>query len=374
MDMPDDILFVVLDQLESPCQTPCAVWNEPKIFWQTLIAFSVTSKRMRSLAAPKLFKRVILGPSWSVDRLSTVLSTIQSRTDVFRYTKDFRIDLWPDRNETRTCVVRRNSRDQAVVLAKRLTELLSSMIRLERLEMTMAIGVAMSMSTVFKHNAALFPQIKELVLSPDLHWMIAMCPAATTVKANDWTASHDVEYAFLEAAAAARNLKHFSMHCSWNEEMITRVIEKMPQLRTLGLPGCISGDLWRRPDYYFQMLVKFKFLERLELVDAQKLVAGLVPIDPWFRYRPLDGEHLYGMTTDQEMVTRCVLKRLPGLRELCLGRRFTARMVRSDSKVSQIRWEVTVFSHDMAEHVHELAYRHGIMTRGPTTLLSLASM
>lgn len=373
MDLPDDILFLILDELESPCRTPCAVWNEPKIFWRALIAFSFTNKRIRSLAAPKLFKRVTLGPSWSVDRLSTVLSTIQSRTDVLQYTKDFRIDLWPDRNETRTCVVRRNSRDQVVVLAKRLTELLSSMTRIERLEMTMAIGVAMSMSTVFKHNAALFPQIKELVLSPDLHWMIAMCPAANTVKSNDWTSSHDVEYAFIEAAAAARNLQHFSMHCNWNEELIDQVSEKMPHLRTLGLPGCVSDDFWRRPEYYFQMLAKFEFLEGLELVDAQKLAPGLASIDPWSRYRPLNGDNLYGITTDQEMVTRCVLKRLPGLRELCLGRRFKARVMPSGSKGFKIRWEVTVFSDDMAEHVHKLVYGHGI-ARDPTTLPSLASM
>ncbi|KAF5011190.1 hypothetical protein FDECE_2676 [Fusarium decemcellulare] len=131
-----------------------------------------------------------------------------------------------------------------------LADVLSSMTNLEKLEF---ISTSYQASTVqlfeteFRKRGLVLSTIKSLVLGPNTHFLIGMCPnlkSLDSCKGYPWyprmLSEGSERHDFINATKTAPQLEEFGMHMRWNATDLEQLLENMPQIKTLRLNGMIS--------------------------------------------------------------------------------------------------------------------------------------
>ncbi|KAJ3538401.1 hypothetical protein NM208_g5921 [Fusarium decemcellulare] len=131
-----------------------------------------------------------------------------------------------------------------------LADVLSSMAKLEKLEF---ISTSYQASTVqlfeteFRTRGLVLPTVVSLVLGPNMHFLIDMCPNLRSLdssKGYPWyprmLSEGSERNDFINATKTAPQLEEFGMHMRWNATDLEQVLANMPQIKTLRLNGMIS--------------------------------------------------------------------------------------------------------------------------------------
>lgn len=357
--LPDDIILMVFDLLDRSCvhdwqiaqiarsgrPNEAAVWrtylahqNSLQDGEGDLLRFSMSNRRIRQLAERRLFRTVTMGSSWSAERASKALESMGSSESARQCVKEFKLDIW--------------SGYEAAESAKRLLKFshhfvgaVQALAKVEKMTLTVPASTACALHYAFRldeNEQAIIrlPNVKELILSPFMHWMIDFCPNVRSVESNDWVlqgviARHDQAQAIIEAAGRSPFLKHFSLHCRWRLELLEQVAQRMPDLQSLALRGGqYSGDMSRM----LVVLKRLQSLETLELLDAHRVDEILHRHNSFHDWLfPFYREE--GVTQHQKNVTSRVFRELETLKLLCLGR-FKARLLNREETMIDVRWEI----------------------------------
>ncbi|KAK4618027.1 hypothetical protein CLAFUW4_12468 [Fulvia fulva] len=341
----DDVLLIVLDHLEQ-----FDVENAFQAGFLThklsdVVRFSTVSKRLRGLAEARILRRLHLGPSWSASKLSQALRAIRSPDGVRCYTKSLKIDLWL---EGATDMSKHHW-----ILMRELLETVSSLEHVRVLDITATESSALALQAVVEDVHVRLEGITELILSPNMDWLIPKCPDLQALSTNDWVVvSRDKKSPttrLIEAVASIDNLQHFALHSPWHSDTLHEVLAALPRIRSIGM---LSGNCTSNLDDRLSVLRKFQHLERLQMTDASKLVR-VQTLQTWTT--PLYTET---MTAAQAHVTEKVFKYLPRLKELILGPAFRAWVVRrhADGRID-LKWEATVVRPSLQEQLAHMRER-----------------
>lgn len=142
-----------------------------------------------------------------------------------------------------------------------------------------------------------------------------MCPNLRSLSSNDWTYPRGTQEEFVEIAGMLSGLEHFDLQCWWTIELLERVLQLMPQLRSLGMRGVYSSRNLLR---LIPLLQQFKSLQKLHLLHALDLGRALAAdysTSLFFgHFRRPAGQR--GIAPAQEIITRLFFKNLKVLQEL----------------------------------------------------------
>ncbi|KAM5381142.1 hypothetical protein ACJZ2D_003058 [Fusarium nematophilum] len=129
-------------------------------------------------------------------------------------------------------------------------DVLDSMPRLEKLECiklcSWARGIKAFEAAFLDRNLTL-PSVESLILGPDMHFLIPLCPNLRSLDASrgspwyprmlsEGRERHDL----IRAARNAPKLEEFGMSMRWNADDLEEILENMPRLKKLRLHGRLS--------------------------------------------------------------------------------------------------------------------------------------
>lgn len=361
--LPDDVLLIIFDYLQGEaasrqynfnghlsnpeCRGRCrtlVLSGQPQHHDGDLLRFSLCNRRIRRLAEPRIFKSVRMGSSWSPERASKALQSLAASGCARRYTRELSLDVWASLE-----VGEAPSRAKKLLkLGREFIQATQALKMLERLSLTLPEDAAVGLRKAVKKagdegQGTILVGVRELVLSPFMHWVIDFCPGVRSIESNDWVlqggvAREDMVGRTIEAAGRAMCLEHFSVHCRWRLPVLRTVVEKMPGLKSLALRGGqYSGDM----SQMLSVLDEMRSLERLELMDAVSVNEVLHHQKVHLRYWP---PYLWEdkITEAQRNVVSKAFRELESLQSLCLGGYFTARVVRREAKRIDVHWEIEV--------------------------------
>ncbi|KAK4494943.1 hypothetical protein PRZ48_014299 [Zasmidium cellare] len=351
--LPDDILFMVFDLLQEgdreslPMRRLALQANSVKNKPQNtnghegdFIRFSTSNRRIRNLARARILRTITLGTSWSPERASKALTTLSKSPNASEYVREVKVDIW----EANAFGCERTTTISPKKLLKFSFSFLNAAHRLENLQklaITVPASTAYALHYAFRGQKSAEPkvrleEVRELELSPFMHWIIDCCPNVRRVESNDWViqsgvARHDQVQAIIEAAGRAPFLEHFALHCRWRRELLEQIIDKMPDLKSLALRrGQFAADM----RYMLGIVKRLEHLEVLALPDAPQ-VGHILGLDGWCSSFSMGKPSFF----QYEVVTRKVFRELRHLDQLCLGAGFQARLSNQESREIDVRWD-----------------------------------
>lgn len=343
LHLPDEILLIIFDILQESDHeafperrlakfTPRARQRGP---WQPegqggnhgdFVRFSMSNRRIRYLAEPRLLKTVSMGSSWSPERASKALAMLERPSRARQYVKELNLDIWSSTGmETLVDPRKLLKFGQQFVLTTQTLENLRSMT----LSLPASTACALHYSWRIDGKSAAriqLPNVKELNISPFMYWIVDFCPNVCSVESNDWVihsgiSRHDQVQEIINAASRTTSLEHFALHCRWRLELLEQVVEKLPHLKSLALCG---GQYCPSMKSMLNVLTKMDMLETLGLPEA-RVVCKILQVDGWLTPYLVDGATAFF----EQIATRKVFGELRHLEQLCLGNQ---RKVRSSSR------------------------------------------
>lgn len=339
LHLPDEILLIIFDVLqESDRQsfperriakfTPQARQRGP---WQyeehggwdcDFVRFSMSNRRIRYLAEPRLFKTVSMGSSWSPERASKALAMLEKSSHTSQYVKELKLDIWSSTG-TETLVEPKKllKFGQQFVLTTQALENVRSMT------LSLPASTACALHYSFRLDGPTatriqLPNVRELNISPFMYWIIDFCPKVCSVESNDWLvhsgiSRHDQVQAIIDAAGRAPLLEHFALHCRWRLQLLEQVVEKLPHLKSLSLR---SGQYCPSMRSMLDVLRKMERLETLGLPEA-RVVCTILQVDGWTFPCFVNGATSFF----NQIATRKVFGELQYVKHLYLGKQVNVR-------------------------------------------------
>ncbi|KAF4967270.1 hypothetical protein FSARC_5182 [Fusarium sarcochroum] len=135
-------------------------------------------------------------------------------------------------------------------------EVLSSMPQLDELEFVLDCGLqAIKLFEVeFMRRGVTLPAVRRLVLGPNMHFLIAMCPNLKSLETSEgypWYPRILIEgserHDLMSATKGATNLEEFGMHLRWNptdlEQNIAPALGRFSNLTQVYLPSAFGAGL-----------------------------------------------------------------------------------------------------------------------------------
>lgn len=356
--LPDDILLMIFDLLQEVDRqaaiewrtaiiTNCE-WDQSSEGWRSHIRrphgpkyldgdftrFSMSNRRTRRLAEPRLFRTICMGSSWSAERASMALQTLEGSASAKQYTRGLELDVWAG-HEVETAATAK----KLLKLGRHFVHTMGALQNVQKLTLTVPASTALALHGAFQvagieEQRTELPNVKELVISPFMHWIIDFCPNVRSIESNDWVvygiSRIDLVEAMIEAAGKARCLEHLSLHCRWRIVLLERLVLKLPHLKSLAMRGGrYSEDMNRM----LTVLKRHRSLIRLEMPDADTVRKVLHRVDSYSILDvPISWRYLEAKYEKDQDVSSEVLRELDMLQELCLGGNFQARVVDREGK------------------------------------------
>ncbi|KAL8666232.1 MAG: hypothetical protein Q9168_007529 [Polycauliona sp. 1 TL-2023] len=319
-----------------------------------LLALSTTSRRLRHLAAPVIYKSIDLGKGESWWGALRKLDTIAKCDAVIVYSKSFAMDLYIGPTWTEQYLKKGYEYKGPRPPSRFAPQLLATLSRLGSLKkLTLVIPEYHTevFRTTFQASGSRFPSIHTLVLGPHMDWIIDMCPNVEIISSSGYRWLHTDVLGFgesqhcqdfIESAGRAKHLQHFEMYAWWSQEHLVLVHQHMPNIRSLAMPGGRYSDGIKT---LLPTLSRFGNLRTLALADISDLGAGFEPGRCGNAYMGLNGQRWLQEVQRQgiereKKVAKTVFAAMPNLEELWMGTHTRARVARSDLG-DEISWDNT---------------------------------
>lgn len=333
-------------------RSPSSIFINTKHLMGPLKALSTTSRRMRHLAAPDVFRSIQIGKDWDWNKALRALDSIALCGTVRDRTKSFTIELyigdtlWESLRSDRTHMGPGPPRR----FPSRLLKVLTSLEKLEKLTLIIPEYHTEIFRKTFEKANATFPGVHTLVLGPHMDWIIAMCPHVETVSTHDWRWLHfnvDGDYKYrhstdlIKSAGGATTLRHFEMMGWWTLAQLENVHRGMPGLQNLAMPGGRYSDGIQS---MLPTLRRFQDITSLSLADVSSLCVGFDPPGCGNVYMGPHGKEMLQRLREEkrsaeELVARMVFAAMPGLKELWVGDQSKAQKTRAvEDGIDDIIW------------------------------------
>lgn len=345
LGLPDDVLLLVVDALCEPHFETGPKSSKECINSMEVCNFSMTNKRLRNLSAAQLFKsvRVCLDPGSDdleravdcIERSPTIRSHIK-RICVERKTAEHSTDFSPALPST---------------VPLRLGRLLQRLPKLEHITVAIPVSHIESFRDAWPGAEIVLPGVKSLVLGKQMDWLVPLCPNVISIASNGYRWWTYVEadkacklrrsYDLIRSAGQAPKLTYFELHERWDTTLLTAVLDTVPDIPHLGLPGGRYGsDILE----LIPILSRFTQLETLVLAHIsllktdEELDCGTYwdrPYEEMMRGRRSMEDHQRCWT-----LARTIFHACKKLRVLWLGNRIKAVAHRDlMGSVSSIEWQ-----------------------------------
>jgi hypothetical protein len=323
---------------------------------------STTSRRFRSLAAPRLFKTVKVGGGWK--KASKALGTLESCPDLLSHVRTFhfKVVIPYDRNASK------QGPPPPSGLETQLVGALSMMPNLHTLHISVPEYHTDVFAEAFETAKLQMPNVTTLVLGCYCGFVANHTPNTTTLSSDGWAFLHtkrgaEANWAYsdlyndgpadnilggagaamnlIQAASKLPQLTYFEMDQWWRVSVLEQLHKHAPQISRLGMPG---GRYFDSFEALLPTLAKFENLDELILASAANLKVGFEP--PWCgnAYMGPGGEELARKVEKEgkeaeEMVARGVFGSLAGVKSLWVGDHNHAVCERNEKGiVTEVRW------------------------------------
>ena len=378
-DLPDDIILEICALLKNSTSVKerrdARYNNRPRSFkqelnridcwdfsWKFLLmkrprrytplkALSGTSRRMRQLAAPDLFRAVLIEHDWNWNQALSGLDCMNNSAAAHDYAESFSIQLWLEDSWYdwwKDDSMHRGPRPPRR-LAPRLADVLRKLERIHDLTLNIPEYHTEVFRKAFQKTNVTLPCVKTLVLGPHMDWVIAMCPNVERISSGgNWLHSnvdgdykHRHSFELVRSAGTASNLKHLEVFEWWSEEHLDWVLQYTPWIESLAMPGGNYSSSIRK---LLPTLSRLTNLKSLVLADASSLHVGFDPPGCGNCYMGPGGEQYRLQVAAEgrratERVARTVFARLRTLKELWVGDYSKAVVVRTASgAVEEVVW------------------------------------
>ena len=286
-----------------------------------LLNLSVTNSRVRSICAPYILTHVRLGRNLNWFRASRSLKAAEH----CHYAKKHARRLTLKVDSTCSKETRIPPRD----FPSRLALVLPQYESLEKLQIVVTPSSAAALRPSFKMFGVDLPNVRTLVLSSHLEWIIRRCPKVEVISTSGihWLRAvngvwpEHQPYDLILAAAEASELRHFEMHETWDRKLLLCALRLMPSIQCLAMP-CrpYHGELTDLLD----TLSPFDNLKALVLADPIDLDVGYNPSGCGNAYMGPGGQAAREHEAQQrqqavEYVGELVFDRMSRLEELWVG-------------------------------------------------------
>ena len=300
------------------CRRPCHSFYATA----TLLNLSMTNKRMRNVAVHLVLQDVVVGRGYTQGwwRPSRALRSAEKSCLAQKVAKTFsvRVDVGEDK-----------IRHPPWAFPRRLAQILPHYSAVRKLQLIVPNYSGRTFKKSFEKYDVALPNVRSLVLSSHLEWIISMCRNVEVLSTYGvhWVTSMDgvwpVEqpYIFINAAGRAPNLRHFEMHNEWNIEHLEAVLKSIPKIQSLAMPGrCYQDGIER----LLPTLSRFRCLRTLAVGGAADLDVGFHPPGCGNVYLEPGGDAYWREVQEQgERATvnvgEMVFGRLEWLQELWVG-------------------------------------------------------
>ncbi|EME79252.1 uncharacterized protein MYCFIDRAFT_177883 [Pseudocercospora fijiensis CIRAD86] len=265
LDLNDDVLAEVCEAVVQLSRS-----DPPSRFTENgkptlLQAFSMTCRRLRRIAASRLFYGIKIGPhGWDLVRVGDSIGPLGLCPYTRAYTKRLHFELFPENSPTgRDCR-----------LPARIAEIFINLRRLERL--TFSVPECQNTSARFKKifmgNNLQLPSVESLHLPNGSHWIINCCPNLTTLRLGP-TGKVLLGTIIEDSSHILVHLQHFEIAAHWDTELLRPILKIMPNLRTLAMA---RGALHYRESIedMVPVLARFSKMKTLVLASVANLRVG----------------------------------------------------------------------------------------------------
>lgn len=208
-----------------------------------LRTFAAIHPRCRAVAAPALFRTLYIGPGWTYAHACESLTALRHvATALRRCTRTVRIDLW-DQGEQEVPPGMDHPPRGATAPPAELFGFLATLERMHTLALSIT-AVPYTPESAPAYPGIALPQVRRLILSPTLAWVVPMCPNVEELVVLDWRCDEDVwkrtrvlEQMFVHAAAAPRLRYLQPGAASWDSATLWRVCENFAPAAAAAVTG-----------------------------------------------------------------------------------------------------------------------------------------
>lgn len=275
LELPNELLLEICGWAVFPCPhcegSRCSTRWKARAARVNLINLSMTSWRMRELAAPLVFDAVTInhGSWWRVHR---ALEAMDICTYSERFTKAFALYVRDMRLTNRTLM--------PSSIPERLAMRLTAIEKLERLELSFVSTESQrdQFRGVFADTKMVLPTVRTLIIGHTLEWLVPFCPNVETIILDRlWMRDrpHDgfeSVIRLIHAASSAKHLVHFEIkHRHLTLSLLEAIHKHIPHLTSLGI---VHGDLGGGSDDWLPCLTSFPTLRTVIVDDIAVLNGG----------------------------------------------------------------------------------------------------
>lgn len=348
LQLPNELLLEICDWVV--CKCPYCEGSRCSNHWKAraarvnLISLSMTSRRMREVAASLLFDAVSInhGSWWRIER---AFIAMERSAHPDRLAKTFTLYLRDLRLTNRTWLPRSTP--------KRLAMRLTAIEKLEKLELSF-VSTSRQRDTfraVFTNRKVVLPAVRTLVIGHTSEWLVPFCPNVKTVVLDRLfmrDRPHDDFESVVRLIYAARSANHL-VHFEIKDRHLTlpllvAIHKHIPHLTSL---GTVHGDYGSGIDDWLSCLASFPTLRTVVMDGLADLNMGynpprcgtsLVRMGKEARaayYKDLEKQKQQAL----ERLGRIMFVRVSALHELWVGDYDRAIVTRDQAgRVSDITW------------------------------------
>lgn len=263
LDLPDEVLLIIVESLLPRCgHRHC---TRDVVRRGDIARLSKTKKRMYHITARFLYQDIALVHGWS--RTNRALAMIASSPLIARHAKTFKLAL---SIESGTKLM------PTTAVESKLSALLPMLARLRTLHLDVPAKYAHRFSTEFGKAHLCLPDVRSVVLSPYMEFVIAHCPGLESISSLDfldeWSRQRRMRRAsdprenttaLIQAAGSVVRLQEVYLHESWQPSLLRTVHDHLPHLSSLAMLGCLAYP--HTPTDILPALKRFTSLRQLVL-------------------------------------------------------------------------------------------------------------
>ena len=268
LQLPDELLLEVCHFVKiSGCPSKNGQFHGCGPARRALTNLSKTNKRMRELAAPLLFRKLVISDGWR--RADRSLKALEKSTSVCHIPKTFEFQHSSYRDKGGAPPRR---------LPTRLALIIPSLLVMDKLVLNVSDLHTKPFQKAFEDRVMTLPGVRTLVLGPHMDWLISMCPNVRTISTTEYSWLHhsDVDrdcrrrhsYELIRAAGRAENLQHFEMMECWERRHLWAIRKSIPDIQSLAMAGGSYNDGIAQ---LLPILAHFDNLRTLALTSAAEL-------------------------------------------------------------------------------------------------------
>lgn len=305
------------------------------------LSLSRANKRLRNICAPSIFQRVSIAGKCDYGwlRASRSLKAAGRSDQAMKLCTTVSVNVDSYSN---------SARRPPTSFSRHLAQLLPKYSNVRKLELIVPNCSGARFKKAFENNSLTLPNVRILILNSHLEWIIPMLTNLEVLSTSDvhWLTSFngawpiEQPYELIKAAGRAPKLRHFEMHESWDTELLQAVLQSLPMIQSLALPGRRYHDGIQA---LLPTLSQFRHLRTLALAPVAYLDVGFDPPGCGNVYFGPGGEAYRREVEEQGQratvyVGELVSRRLKNLEVLWVGSYDKATVLQTERGDGKVVW------------------------------------